>query len=85
MAHEAGKGSRQRKSQITEHEKQARWDLAFGKKDTVVTYTDAERYQFIRKVMVDDGLFDELRLQDEYGHHMTESQFDMAVDKIMRG
>lgn len=46
--------------------------------------TDAQRYQFIRKVLLDEPLYNRLCLNSDYVHPTTEQEMDQIVDNYIK-
>lgn len=78
----SGKGSSRRPAQVADAELQSRWDLAFSKSKQPRRYSDAERYQVIREVMMDLGK----QKQCEglwFAEPNTYKEFDAVVDALI--
>ena len=64
---------------VLSKEGEARFEIIFRK------ITDAERYQFIRKVMLEEPVYNELQLQGYYvTDPKTEKEFDDVIDKYIK-
>ena len=64
---------------VLSKEGEARFEAIFRK------ITDAERYQFIRKVMLEEPVYNELQLQGYYvTDPKTEKEFDDVIDKYIK-
>ena len=72
-------GDKIRTKGILSKEGETRFDAIFRK------ITDAERYQFIRKVMLEEPVYNELQLQGYYvTDPKTEKEFDDVIDKYIK-